>query len=404
MSRPGWSRPADLAAQVRRRWDSGRLLRESLEPELQDYPWRLRLTRPSSADLGRDFNQVRDWVAELAAGARDARGFGYRIEWKTLRHRVHGSNALPAAIEIPSLADAVRLIGEHKTLDRFRALTAQWLDAFPTLEDWIRAHPQRLLEHHADGPALHAVLRYFQAHPRPGLYLRQLEIAGVDSKFIEARRGLIGELLDQVLPPSAIDPNAGGSRGFNVRYGLRDKPPLVRFRVLDPELAIGGLSDISAPPEQFAALRIKPRTIFITENEINGLAFPDWPEAIVIFGLGYGLDRLARIPWLSDSRVIYWGDIHGFAILNRLRHHLPHAQSLLMDRDTLLRHRELWGQEPAPRRFLGQLDRLQPAEQALYQDLRDDLLGERVRLEQERIDFGWLRQALAGVGRTGGLS
>ena len=34
------------------------------------------------------------------------------------------------------------------------------------------------------------------------------------------------------------------------------------------------------------------------------------------------------------------------------------------------------------------------AEQALYRELREDRLGERLRLEQEHVRFGWLRQAL----------
>jgi flagellar motility protein MotE (MotC chaperone) len=73
------------------------------------------------------------------------------------------------------------------------------------------------------------------------------------------------------------------------------------------------------------------------------------------------------------------------------------ARNLLMDRTTLEVHRELWGEEPADKRFLGELPRLDPEERALFQDLRADRLGERVRLEQERIGFGWLRKALSKV-------
>jgi hypothetical protein len=41
----------------------------------------------------------------------------------------------------------------------------------------------------------------------------------------------------------------------------------------------------------------------------------------LIFGLGYGLDRLADVPWLERCEVWYWGDIdtHGVGILDRLR-------------------------------------------------------------------------------------
>ena len=66
-----------------------------------------------------------------------------------------------------------------------------------------------------------------------------------------------------------------------------------------------------------------------------------------------------------------------------------------MDRATLEQHRALWGQEPKQRRFLGQLDRLNAEENALFEDLRDNVLGERVRLEQERIDFGWVLQSIS---------
>lgn len=411
MSSSRWSRPADLVAQVRRRWDSGQLLRECLDATEANAPLTLRLRKPTAADLSRDFNRVRDWITDLEAGSRAARGFGYDIHWKTVRHRVHGSNALPASVTVPSLDDAVRLIGKQGDRARFERLAAEWLAEFPELTDWLKAHPLKALEQRHEWPRLRAVLEYFRARPRPNLYLRQLEIPGVDSKFIERHRHLIGDWLDAVLPETAIDSTATGRRGFNQRYGLRDKPALVRFRILDPAGTIAGLDDLSVPAEQFARLALDAETVFITENEINGLAFPDHPRAIVIFGLGYGLERLAGIDWLARSRCWYWGDIdtHGFAILNRLRHYLPGARSFLMDRATLDAHRDLWGREPEDRRFRGELDRLDEAEQTLYRTLRDNLLTSRLRLEQEHVRFAWLerfldriRQAAAGHTCSGG--
>jgi hypothetical protein len=65
-----------------------------------------------------------------------------------------------------------------------------------------------------------------------------------------------------------------------------------------------------------------------------------------------------------------------------------------MDRETLDAHRALWGQEPADKRYSGEPTRLTRRERALFDDLRLDRLGERVRLEQERIGFRWLQQAL----------
>ena len=116
---------------------------------------------------------------------------------------------------------------------------------------------------------------------------------------------------------------------------------------------------------------------------------------MVVFGAGYGFEVLAGAQWLHRCAVHYWGDIdtHGFAILDQLRATLPHAQSLLMDRATLLAHADHWGEEPQP--LLRNLPRLTAEEGALFDDLRDNRLRPRLRLEQERIGFGWVQQALA---------
>lgn len=81
---------------------------------------------------------------------------------------------------------------------------------------------------------------------------------------------------------------------------------------------------------------------------------------------------------------------------NQLRGAVPHAHSFLMDRATLLAHRDAWGREPQPTR--GDLSRLGDEERRFYDDLREDALGDRVRLEQERIRFSWLLRALRGEG------
>jgi hypothetical protein len=226
------------------------------------------------------------------------------------------------------------------------------------------------------------------------VYLRQINVPGVHSKFIERHRALLGELLDQVLSPEAIDMAApGGVAGFERRYGLRSKPALVRFRLLDGDRM--GLTDLSVPADEFARLSLPARRVFITENEINFLAFPCLPDSLVIFGAGYGFDALAEASWLADRDIYYWGDIdtHGFAILDQLREHFPQTRSLLMDRATLLAHRDLWGQEDVPTKR--PLCRLRPDEASLYEDLCLDRIAPALRLEQERIGYAWLQAALA---------
>lgn len=399
MSAKPWTRPPDLVAQLRRHWDSGRLLAERLEGQESLFPLKLRLRKAGSRDLGDDFDGLRAWVAELIEHSRDRRGYGYAIEWRTVNHRTRGSNHLPQAILVPTAEDALRLIGKTAEARRFDQLAAQLLGEFHGLRGWLARRPLEALNRFDEWPQLQAILRYFFSHPRPGVYLRQLDIPGLDTKFIESRRGLVSELLDAVLPTSAIDASATGAAAFNRRYGLASRPVQVRFRILDSRLAVQGLTDLSVPAEEFACLDLPVDQVFITENEINGLAFPAHPRAIVVFGLGYGLDRLAGIDWLRNACCWYWGDIdtHGFAILNRLRAKLPMVRSFLMDRATLDAHRELWGREPDDRRFRGELTRLDEAEHALYRALRDDVLSPGLRLEQERIRYVWLAAFLKRV-------
>lgn len=393
-----WSTPDDIVLSVRKLWDSGAMLAARLDGE-NLFPYEIRLRQPSVAEMGERFDAVRAWIAGLVAGARHARGHGYELAWRDINHRQLGRNSLPAAALIPTEADALRLIGQGAAARRFDQLAAQTLAAFPALRPWIASHPLRLLEHEAGWERVLAVLRWFVFHPRPGIYLRQLDTAGVDTKFIEARKSLFAELLDRVLAPDAILDSAAGARQFEARYGLLSKPALIRFRILDAAHRIGGLSDLTVPVAQFAALQSGVARVFVTENEVNALAFPDVRSSMVVFGGGYGIERLAQVDWLRERDVVYWGDIdtHGFAILDRLRARLPHVRSLLMDAPTLLAHRHVWGSEVLEQRYGGEPQRLTDAERDLFYALRDDRHGERLRLEQERIGYDWAVAAIRAI-------
>jgi hypothetical protein len=63
-----------------------------------------------------------------------------------------------------------------------------------------------------------------------------------------------------------------------------------------------------------------------------------------------------------------------------------------MDHRTFNAHRDLWVREDE--RFDAPLARLTEAERDLYETLRNDRLGDRIRLEQERIGFNWFNCAL----------
>ena len=385
-----WTAPGDLKEQLERLWERAELLRDAARGESR-FPLRLTLKGPGSADITARFDAVRTWVAELTEG------FPFRIEWREVRHRVQGAQRLPASVWVDSPDEAMRWIGKHKDWTRFSALLEKIRGEHPALLPWFARRPFQALDLAGEWPKLLAVLAWVEANPRPGIYLRHVDIPGVHSKFIEAHRAALAELLDLSLPADHIDATKVGAGQFAPRYGFLEKPARIRFRVLDPDIqVIAGVAcpDIALDEEGFSRLRLAVRRVFITENETNFLAFPRLPRAIVIFGSGYGWDALARARWLERCDVYYWGDIdtHGFAILNQLRECLPRVASLMMDRATLQAHSALWGVEDKPTRI--DLPRLTKEERDLYDDLRDNRLREGLRLEQEHLGFGWVKEQI----------
>jgi len=387
-----WTTASDLRAQVQRLWERGDLLRPRGAGAI-DWPLRLALKTPTAADLTERFDAVRAWAAALAAARH------VRIEWRERRHRVQGMQRLPAAVWVDAPEDALALVGRRREAQTFRETWEQTAAQRPALLPWLERRPLQALELAERWPRLCAVVDWIVAHPRPGVYLRQVDVPGVDSKFIEAHRGVLAELLDLALPPEAVDASAGGAAQFTRRYGFLDKPVRIRFRVLDPALALlpgaTGLADVTLDARSFSTLALPVHRVFVIENEIDFLAFPPVADAAAIFGAGYGWEALARAAWLQRCALHYWGDIdtHGFAILDQLRAHFPHAASFLMDRATLLAHEAHWGEEREPARH--DLPRLSVDEAALYDDLRHDRIRPRLRLEQERIAYGWFVRRLA---------
>jgi hypothetical protein len=395
-----WITAADIRRQLQSYWERGHILAAPFHNE-QLFPLSLHVKRPDAQALSQRFDEVRTWIKDLEAGSKIVQGFGYEIQWTEINHRALGRNKLPVRVVIPTEDDLLRLIGKDDQAKCFRHLAGTTLKQFPALKDWLARKPLTAIEYSNDWDRILLVLAWFRDHPRPGLYLRQLDIPGVDTKFIESRTKLLSELLDIVLDAQAVETAA---KHFEQRYGLLSKPLLVRFRLLDKNFNLHGFSDLTVPAPEFARLGfldkdlsvkdLPVKQVFITENDVNGLAFPDVANSLVIFGLGYGLERLAAVEWLRGKTLYYWGDIdtHGFVMLNRLRSAWPHVQSFLMDRETLMAHRVLWVKEDAPSNEA--LNRLTPSEQAVYDDLRYNQLGEQVRLEQERISFGWLKKTL----------
>jgi len=353
MPTKGWTTEKSLMAQLQKMWDKGVLLQEIVAPS-ELFPLRLKLNAPKSKELSDNYEAVRIWVKQIQQLE------GYRIVLKAVRHRIIGENQLPNEIWIDTLSDAILLLKKQKQVQQFRAQLEFTQSHQAQLIQWVSKHPHKFLELNGQWQRLLDFVVWRIQNPNPNIYLRQVCIPGIDSKFIEQHRAVISQLLDVVLPASQIMSGFSGIKCFTQRYGFLNKPERIRFRMLDSNLNLLSTSskntnqDMTLTSKDFQDLSnnkewaIKVQRIFITENEINFLTFPEQPNSLIIFGAGYGFDALIQAEWLKKQEIYYWGDIdsHGFAILDQLRHSFPGTNSFLMNEETFLKYRDYWEIEP----------------------------------------------------------
>lgn len=392
--------PKNLKQRALKIWKSGILHRAWLQNSNQ-FPLEIPLKNIPAKTLLADFSEVQEIISTLR---QDGQKYGHTIiNNKTISHRQLGEQSIPTVIAFKTETLFLNYVAKTAEFTQFKHLTEQSLKQDTILLDWLIRFPFKVIKYANIWSQLLNICHYFKAHPQPDCYIRQLDIRGIDSKFIEQHKSILNELLTQILDKTQYDHKITGlsHHGFERRYGFRYDQPLIRFRILDPSLAINGLTDLTLSLSEFKQLDIAVNTIFIAENKINGLAFPHYPlafphypKAIVIFGLGYAVNLLTEIKCLQGRSLYYWGDIDtdGLAILSRLRQYYPETKSLLMDQQTLDQFTDLVVIDPikSPEKSLNYLTE---KEKNLYYKLQQESL----RLEQERISFSYFKQCLLNI-------
>jgi hypothetical protein len=383
-----WSTPASIRARLRRRWDTGETLTERARGE-PFVPIDLPIRGPTASELGSRYAEVVAWVSEWTKGpARRS------LTTKVIGSRRTGANQIPGRFRIETLDDLVGFLGTSDQARRHGELLELTKGVVPQIYSWVVDRPMRALEQEDVFGRLLACVCWLADNADRHLYLRQIDVPGVDTKFIERHRAILCELVDLVIEP--VDRQA---RDFAARYGFRAKPARVRIRVLDTECSRlpAGVTDIELRTDDLVSHLFDVDRVFLVENEVTCLAFPLVPRSLLIFGGGYAVSRAAGLYWLRDVPVYYWGDIdtHGFRILDLLRSRLPEVRSMLMDRTTFLAHDAHWDREPSPVNV--DLEHLTPDEAALYRDLVEDVYGPAVRLEQERVSYPLLEAAVSDL-------
>ncbi len=352
--------------------------------------------------LSKNLAERRQQIEQLREQSKAMCGSGYDLEWVTINSQYLGRQTAPRRVIIANMDDYLTLIRKRTEFNHFITDVQKLRQRFPALEHWLQAHLQPVIEHHGEWDDLLTVCEYFVRQLRPNVYIRELPIP-VPTKFIEMNTHILRDLLDELLPSEWIDED---TVAFNRRFGLKDKPPLVRLCLLAAQLdrQYGlQLDDLSLPVEQVAHLladHIKPKHVIIVENLINFLTLPKFPNSVGLFGGGFAIHLLRDVSWLLQCDVIYWGDIdaHGFQILSDLRSFFPHIRSVMMDRQTLEDNHDYVVPANTPRSE--RYDCLTDSESLLAQHV----IEHGLRLEQEHIHHEYavasLKRALLNTNST----
>ena len=402
--------PADVRALATKRFQRERLnaLREALGCAVTTtWPWVVPLGRPTERDVLTDAQSVLAWRDAWV----DAKVLGdFEVETDIIAWRAIGTQTVPVRVLFVNTKAIAKVAGLLPLWTQVVTRAKRFVALWPGIEEAMVREWAMLADWSDDAVlALERVLTWFVDHPKSGLYLRQLPIEGVDTKwFTEPRKKVVQRLLVAIreakvgavlgTEPSEV---LGPDMTFETVCGLKPLPKLIRGRLLDEvdQKVFYGLSDLSLPLDEWAQLPLYPEIVFISENLQTGLAFEAHPKSVVFFGLGAGVTQLAAIPWVRTARIIYWGDVdtYGLEILAHLRSVLPQTESVMMNRQTLEAFRGLAVAEN--RQASGaHVEHLRENEREVFDALKVGDLA-RLRLEQERIPWPVARETLLAVAR-----
>ena len=380
-----------IKAKLEKQWQQCMFQKAYLNDE-QLFPYHFKIAKLSQQRVMHQYAEFQAWQQSLSKALANIAGVDLiqqEVSYSKIGRQLH-----PVSVDFKDMQALARYLGKWQRWQLLAGKIQLTKIQLPVLSEWLLQNPGEVENYLEQWPKLINVCLHMQRHPQPNVYIRQLNIAGIDSKFIEQHKGILKILLDICLAAKYINQpfTKLKEHGFEKRFGFRYDQPLVRMRILDPVLAdeFGGVSDISMPIEEFMTLDLLLDRVFITENKVNFLVFPALKNALVIFGVGYGVQLLQQSSWLAKCQIHYWGDIdtHGLAILSQFRGYFAHTKAMLTDQQTLLSSREHWGEEPPSKTHRGdKLDNLNEAEQQLYQDLKQHRWQKNIRLEQEYISY-----------------
>ena len=311
---------------IKKLYSSGEIFKAFIEKR-ELFPLEFKLKRVSQKDIQNSFSQLQKEIKKL-------KELHLKLIFKEFHFKSIGTQKLPYAIVIDFLDEFLKVIGKEKEYQDFVLNYEYIVKKYPPLQKLFLQKPFLVLEYIDIWDRLLRVVDFFIKKEALNIYIREISIDEVDTKFIENHKKILDLLISTIKNAEPLKSLKDFS--FEKRYFLKYPQALVRFRA---KKRYFGFEDISLPMNEFKNINASFKRVFVIENKTTFLSFPLFEDAIVIFGEGYGVAKLQNIEWLKSKEIFYWGDIDidGFAILSQFRGYYMQTKSIFMDIDTFNR-------------------------------------------------------------------
>lgn len=256
------------------------------------------------------------------------------VHWKEKKLKQFGVQRYPEKLHFESiveLIDFVNLKVTYEQLLSFYKCLNLYSNKLPPL---LNKHTKWFFDNGLDQTHLFIkCLEWLLNNHDSGVYIRQIDVEGADTKWIEKNRTVLTEAVKLIREEST-------SKSLEELLGFRKPESMIRFRVFgkplrdffrgcdDISLTLSGLKKISGHVSHLV------KKVVVLENEVTGLVFNGIDEGICFFKLGNAVPVLAEIPFVENCEsCLYFGDldIDGLLILSRYRKRLPQVESVMMD-------------------------------------------------------------------------
>lgn len=366
------------------------------EPEEPFFPL---IIRADTGSVNDDLFKRQKDLQNLISKSKAKTGFGYTLETKIVSSKHNGVQTAISKIYFETREDFLTIIKEKESYKRFCTALEQIekSDIFSKekFSEWAKSHLNDLCSETESAhfwSDISLCANWLNHNQNSKFYIREIPLS-VHTKFIEQNEKIIQSLTDK----------AGSPLSFEETFGLRTESDFVRFRslstnVLFPFSAIN-LSECQITIENFKKLDdsflSQIKNIFIVENKMVYLTFPQVPNSICIWGQGYKVNTLNSIDWFNSKNIYYFGDLdeHGFDILSSYRRYYSNIQSFCMNQSDWINHLQyaVEGKKLDGNQIPQNLTK---AEKETFQIIRT---SKNNRLEQERISISYIQEKIQNI-------